>query len=500
MNYPIKKVVILGKSSAGLLSAVTLKHFFPQLQILLLHSHKYAPIGVGESTTAWFTQFLHEYLNISHQEFYQAIWPVWKLGIKFEWGVPEISHFNYTFDQPFRYDSQDLSKTPGFYCMYDMQQASRYSILMDKLHAPLLDNGQGNIKILTDGFGYHIDIDKLINYLSQKAISMGVQIQQMEVLDAELDQVGNIKLLHCEQDVKVAANLFIDCSGFKSQLLNGVYQEKFIPYNHRLFCDSAIVGSCQRQTNPIHPFTTATTMKSGWRWRIDLKDKISFGYVYSSSFCSQDTAIQEYLQLTPNTTDNLRKISFKSGRYQKFWVNNVIAIGNASGFVEPLESTGQHMILETLWRVVLALQDSELSPSGKLIDATNDYIGDLWDEICDFLTLHFKFNRKLHTPFWQHCHNETDLGNLQNLVDLYQDSGVCRAISHLIPKSSIFEIDGYLTLLCGQKLPVKSLQPLLENNKLEWMNYRQSIQKSVLTSLNPHQAFQILEKFWSSIP
>jgi tryptophan 7-halogenase len=495
MSHSIKRVVIVGRSSAGLLSAVTLKQFFPQLQVLLLYSRKYAPIGVGESTTAWFPQFIHEYLKIPHGEFYQAICPVWKLGIKFEWGIPEVSHFNYTFDHQFRYDSQSLSKTPGFYCMYDMQQASRYSILMDKLHAPLLNDGKGNIKILNDGFGYHIGVDELIAYLSRKAISIGVEIQEIEVLDAEIDESGNIKHLCCENDLKITADLFIDCSGFKSQLLGGIFQEEFISYSHRLFSDSAIVGSCQHQT-PIYPFTTATTMNNGWRWRIDLKDRISFGYVYSSQFCSQDEAMQEYLSLTPNATDNLRKISFKSGRYGRFWVNNVIAIGNASGFVEPLESTGQHMIIETIWRVVLALQDSELSPTPALINATNQYIGDLWDEICDFLALHFKFNHKLNTPFWQHCHHQTDLGNLQSLVNLYQDSGVCRAISHLIPKSSIFEIDGYLTILCGQRLPIKNLKTLSDAQKYEWMQYRDNLNTSVANSLNPDAAFQILEKLW----
>ncbi|RCJ37336.1 hypothetical protein A6770_14485 [Nostoc minutum NIES-26] len=495
MNFHIKKVAIVGGSSAGLLSAVTLKYFFPKLHILLLYSKKHAPIGVGESTTAWFPQFLHEHLNISREEFYKSIWPVWKLGIRFEWGVPHISHFNYTFDGQFRYESQLLSKIPGFYCMHDMRQASRYSILMDKHHAPLLHDGKGNIKILSDGFGYHIDVYEFINYLTAKALSLGVDIQDLEVLDAKLDEYGNVQHLCCADDLKVNADLFIDCSGFKSQLLGKALQEKFISFGYRLFCDSAIVGNWKRRS-PIFPFTTATTMNSGWRWRIDLRDRVSFGYVYSSSFCSQDEAIQEYLSLTPYATEDLRKISFRSGRYKRFWVNNVIAIGNASGFVEPLESTGQHMIVETIWRVVLALQDSNLCPTPKLIDATNRYVVDLWDEICDFLTLHFKFNRRLDTPFWKYCQEETDLGSLQNLVELYQDSGVCHAIAHLIPKSSIFEIDGYLTLLCGQQVLVKNLQPMADAEITEWLKYRQILHNNLENSVSPQEAFYFLESLY----
>lgn len=137
MKSPIKKVVIVGASSAGLLCAIALKHFFPQLQIDLYYSKKQAPIGVGESTTAWVPQFLHECLAISYQEFYQSVAPVWKLGIRFQWGHPSVSYFNYTFDDQFRGQSNLLSKPKGFYCVDDMQQASLFSILMDKLHAPL---------------------------------------------------------------------------------------------------------------------------------------------------------------------------------------------------------------------------------------------------------------------------------------------------------------------------------------------------------------------------
>lgn len=496
MNASIKTVVIVGGSSAGLLSAVALKHFFPQLQISLLHSGKHAPIGVGESTTAWLPQFLHHCLGISQAEFYRAVWPVWKLGIRFEWGMPNHSHFNYTFDRPFREEPKTLSHTSGFYCFYDMQGASLYSVLMDKLHAPYWQDAEGQIQSLTDGFGYHIGVHEFTHFLLEKAVALGVNIQELEVLDAELNQAGDIHCLHCEGNLKISADLFVDCSGFRSQLLGGALKEPFVSFSHRLFCDSAIAGNWKRQS-PIFPFTTATTMNSGWRWRIDLRDRVSLGYVYSSSFCSEEEAMQEYLSLTPYATNELRKISFKSGRYRRFWVRNVVAIGNAAGFVEPLESTGQHMIAETIWRLVLALQDSNLCPSPKLINTTNQYIAGLWDEICDFLSLHFKFNHKLDTPFWRHCQAETDLGAAQDLVDLYQESGVCRAISHLIPQSSIFEVDGYLTLLCGQKVPAKQMQPLTTAEKAEWHQYRQNLSKTLEGSLTPQAAFTLLEKFFN---
>ena len=494
VNSPITKVAIIGASSAGLLAAVALKHYFPQLEILLLYTHRYPGIGVGESTTAWLPQFLHEYLQISPGEFYREVLPVWKLGIRFEWGDRQNSHFNYTFDRQFTTDSPLLSKTSGFYCMYDLQQASRFSILMDRIHAPLWFDKNQQIKLVTEGFGYHLDVNKFSNFLLAKAQALGVKLKELEVFSAEKDELGNIKYLHCQNDIKVAADLFIDCSGFKSQLLGKELQENFISYGDHLFCDSAIVGNWQRKSS-IFPFTTATTMNAGWRWRIDLRDRVSFGYVYSSHFYTEEEAIEEYLSANNKATDNLRKISFISGRYQRFWLNNVIAVGNASGFVEPLESTGQHMIAETIWRIVLALQDSNLRLNPKLIAATNQYIGDLWDEICDFLSLHFKFNRKLDTPFWKHCREHTPLGELQEIVELYQESGVCRAIAHLVPQSSIFEVDGYLTMLCGQGLPIKYQPSISDREKAEWYRYRQYLQQELEHSLSPQKAFPIVENY-----
>ena len=496
MTAPIQKVVVLGASSAGLLAAVTLKRFFPQLEVLLLYTEKYAPIGVGESTTAWVPQFLHDHLQISRAEFFQAVCPVWKLGIRFEWGDPARSHFNYTFDRQFAYDVKGLSRSPGYYCMHDMAQASRFSILMDKGHAPLWRDLQGQIQAVIDGFGYHIDIDEFLNFLWQKAQALGVATQMIEVLGAERDDQGNVRHLQCANGVRIAADLFIDASGFQSKLLGGVLAEPFVPFSDRLFCDTAVISTETRAT-PILPYTTVTTMNAGWRWRIDLKDRISYGYVFSSQFCDRDQAVQEFLAATPGAHDQVKFIPFKSGRYQNFWVNNVIAIGNAAGFVEPLESTGQHMIAETLWQVVLTLMDSHLTPNPTVTSTVNTYIAHLWQEIRDFLALHFKFNRQRQTPFWQHCQAETLLGQAQTLVDLYQTTGVCRAMAHVVPSSSLFEVDGYLTLLCGQNLPIADLPALTVSQQKEWQQYRQVLYQEVKQSLMPQQAIEFLKDIYT---
>lgn len=493
MNSPIQKVVVLGASSAGLLATIALKHYFPQLQISLVYSPKHSPIGVGESTTAWVPQFLHHCLKIPRREFYKAVQPVWKLGIRFEWGQPHIPHFNYTFDPQFAYDTQKLSRTPGFYSLHQMQNASRFSILMDKGHAPFwVNQKQRQVQLIQNGFGYHFGLPELHHYLWSKVQGLDVELFPLEVLGAHRNKQGDITSLICEEDKLIDGDLFIDCSGFQSQLLKKVLDEPFISYGDRLFCDSAVVGHWQRQES-INPFTTVTTMKSGWRWRIDLRDRVSFGYVFSSQFCSAEEAIKELQIAVPNLDTALKTISFQSGRFQRFWVHNVIAIGNAAGFVEPLESTGQHMIAESIWRVILALIDSNLSPSRQLVSITNQYMAILWDEICDFLSLHFKFNHKISSPFWDYCHVNSNLGTLQNLVDLYQQHGVCRALSHYVSPSSLFEIEGYLSLICGQKINVHGLVPLTSSELEEWKQYRQQLIESITSSISVRKAFELFD-------
>ena len=150
--------------------------------------------------------------------------------------MPQNSHFNYTFDSQFRDTSELLSKPSGFYCMHDMQQGSNYSILMDKLHSPLYRDQQGQIKLFSEQYGYHFGLEELLEFLTKKAIALGVEVQQIEVRGAELKEDGSIKHLCCEADTLISADLYIDSSGFKSQLLGNTLKEEFISFSERLFC------------------------------------------------------------------------------------------------------------------------------------------------------------------------------------------------------------------------------------------------------------------------
>jgi tryptophan halogenase len=194
-------------------------------------------------------------------------------------------------------------------------------------------------------------------------------------------------------------------------------------------------------------------MDSGWCWRIDLRDRVNRGYVFAASFCDVDSAIAEMRAKNPAMEDEVRTINFRSGRHERFWVRNVAAVGNASGFVEPLESTGLHMIADTARCLCEALVDSDCRPTNGIKAVANAVVAQRWDDIRNFLSIHFKFNNRLDTPFWLHCRAHTNIGDAERIVDFYKANGPSPFGFALLPHSSIFGIGGYLTMLLGQQVP-----------------------------------------------
>src|SRR6185436_5095512 len=148
-----------------------------------------------------------------------------------------------------------------------------------------------------------------------------------------------IAALVAEDGRRITGDLYIDSSGFRSELLGRALQEPFLNYDDALFCDKAVIGGWPRTNEPILPYTTAETMDSGWCWQIEHENFINRGYVYSSAFISDDAAREELLRKNPKVATVPRVVRFRSGRYERSWVGNVVAVGNAAGFVEPLEAT-----------------------------------------------------------------------------------------------------------------------------------------------------------------
>ena len=494
MPQPITKVIVVGGGSAGFMSALTLKTMLPELEVAIVHSSALPPIGVGESTTSLLPQFLHGGLGIDQQSFYRSVRPSWKLGIRFEdWGAPDASHFYYPFDEEPGARAGTLGKEKAYYFFADQQVASRNTALMDLGKSPCFPSADGSVAI-DRSFGYHIENQAFIHFLESTAANRGVTILDRQVLNIAVDDGGNVESLELDDETNLFGDLFVDCTGFSARLLGETLEEPFVGYDSSLFCDTAVTSNWQRDAGVL-PYTNCRTMNHGWCWNIELADQVSCGYVFGSQFCTPDEAATEMRSVYPQIgndsgdANDIATVSFRSGRHERFWVKNVAAVGNASGFVEPLESTGLHMIAVTARTLGQALVDNDLCITKSMQRGINNYIGQIWDDIRDCLALHFAFNQRRNTPFWQHCRINTDLASAKRVVDFYFENGPSSLGANLIPRNSIFRHDGYLSILIGQRVPSTYTFHPNPSEQHQWQQIRQQVhEKSIPRSIHGRRA------------
>jgi tryptophan halogenase len=183
--------------------------------------------------------------------------------------------------------------------------------------------------------------------------------------------------------------------------------------------------------------------------------------VFSSAFLSDDAAEAEFRRKNP-LVQKTRLVKFRSGYHPRSWVKNVVAMGNSAGFVEPLEATALFVISNACRALVVALADSELDPQPTLRESYNRIVAQMWTEIRDFLAIHYRYNTRLATPFWQHCQHATALHGAQRIVDFYTENGPSTAFAGelLTPETSIFHLEGFYALLVGQRVPHRCIRPL----------------------------------------
>ena len=450
MCFPmsIRRVVVLGAGSAGLMAALTLKRRLPHLEVSIVRSPDLGIIGVGEGTTLAFPRHFFDYLKLKPGQFFAQAEPTWKLGIRFLWGSRR--EFYYTFAYEFQQRLPELGRNNGFFFDGDAPWAGPVSAFIAQNRAfPRRPDGQ---PLFHNSHAYHIENRNLAAWLESVCRTLGIGIVDATVT-AERGPEG-IAALVTPAGERITADLFVDASGFRSELLGRSLAEPFISYADTLFCDRAVIGGWPRTTEPIKPYTTVETMDSGWCWQIEHENFINRGYVYSSNFISDEDALAEFLRKNPQVATTPRVVKFRSGRYARNWVGNVVGVGNAVGFVEPLEATALQVICVEASTLADSLVDCLGAPTPTLIELYNRYNAQAWDDIRDFLAVHYKFNRRVDTPFWRACNNDTPLHGAQFLVDFYRENGPSVvAGAQLLHPSNSFGMDGYLAMLVGQDVP-----------------------------------------------
>lgn len=399
------KVVIVGGGTAGWMSALICAKQWEgaNVSITLLESQTIPINGVGEGSTPALKLFF-DWLNISESEWMSVCDATYKTGIQFNnWSGLE-AHPSYFHAFPNELDrrgealfykrSQSRLSGASISCKPDDFFLASY--LSNKKLAPV----PGENFPFIHNYGYHFDAHKLARFLKEKSVNFGIEHKYGSIHDIENEINGDISALVLESGDKIEADLFIDCTGFRSLLLGQNLQENFQSYDDVLFNDTAITLATEIDTSSVNSCTTSTALDAGWVWNIPLKSRIGNGYVYSSKYISDESAAKEFKEFLGVSQEiEVRKLDMKIGRYQRQWSKNCIAIGLSQGFIEPLEATGLFAIQQTAAIFAKAYQDGEFT--AELRDQVNKRLVDMFDGIKDYIVAHYKTSSRQDTLYWR---------------------------------------------------------------------------------------------------
>lgn len=427
-NSPIKKLVILGGGTAGWMAASALAKFFSKkpIDIILVESEQLGTVGVGEATVPILQQF-NRFLGIDESEFIRATNGSFKLGIEFcDWLNPGSCYFHGfgDFGEPF------MGVSAHHYWLRLRAQGDETSLFDYSFSAQaawqrrfaLPPDDSKLASIAAFDYAYHFDAAAYATQLRAYAEAGGVSRIEGRVSEVRLcPKAGHIEALILEDGNRVAGDFFIDCSGFGSRLLGEALQVDYLDWSHWLPCDRALAVACEPKEE-LTPFTRATARPAGWQWRIPLQHRIGNGYVYASGFTSDEEAGQTLLSnLESEPLTDPKALKFLTGRRRYFWHKNCLALGLASGFLEPLESTSIQLIQTGLMRFLEYFPAT--GSKAAVIDEYNRVTANEYERLRDFLILHYCTSRRDDSEFWRYMRNMTLPDTLAHKLAVFKASG-----------------------------------------------------------------------------
>lgn len=422
----IKKIAIVGGGTAGWIAAAVLSNQFKPEQccIVLIESDEIGTIGVGESTIPPFLELLQS-LGIDEKDFIQKTQASFKLGIQFtDWRIKGESYFHpfgsitagmdeYTF-----YQSWLKSHTMGD--SFGLQDFSPSSIMAQQKRF-FLPQRAAKTPIAEARYALHLDARLAANYLRHYAEARGVMRIEGRVTEVVQKADGPIEKIITQKGESIAADFFIDCSGFHALLIEKTLKVDYCDWTHYLPCDRAVAVQTENQGDTV-PFTRATARDHGWTWRIPLQYRTGNGYVYASQFCSDDEAVATLLKVVEgNLLTEPRVIPFRTGVRKELWKGNCLALGLASGFIEPLESTAIHLVVRGMVHFMRHFPDIDCDQS--LIKEYNRRMTMDYEEIRDFIVLHYCLTERDDTPFWRWCKNMEWPRSLRDMMEYFGVQG-----------------------------------------------------------------------------
>jgi tryptophan halogenase len=454
---------VAGGGTAGWMSAAALARVLgPRLSITLIESSEIGIVGVGEATIPAIAQF-NKLVKIDENDFLRHTQGTFKLGIEFVDWYEKGRAYMHAFGPVGR----DLAYIPfHHYWLRDRDTAGSlwdYSLnwlaTQQARFAPLeriADTPLGGLM-----WAYHFDASLYAAYLARLAQAQGVRRVDGKIAEVLLEpEGGDVRALRLDDGRQIEADFFIDCTGFRGLLIEQALKAGYEDWSNWLPCDRAMAVPSAR-TEPLLPYTRSTALEAGWQWRIPLQHRTGNGHVYCSAHTSDDRARELLLaNLEGEPLAEPRPLRFTTGRRRKFWDRNVVCMGLASGFLEPLESTSIHLIQVTIQRLILLFphhSDYEERRREFNRSATAEY-----EYIRDFIILHYYANNRRGEPFWDACRNMSIPDSLRHRIELFRETAGIFC-SH----EDLFQLNSWLQVLWGQGVVPRATHPFVETIRPE---------------------------------
>ncbi|MDB5443966.1 MAG: tryptophan halogenase [Phenylobacterium sp.] len=461
MAKPID-VVVVGGGTAGWMSAAALVGVLkPDIcRVRLIESEEIGIVGVGEATLPQIRDF-NDAIGVSEPEMMAASNATFKLGIEFrDWGFKGSSYVH-----PFGKHGEPWAGVAFHQHWARALQGGRPYEIQDFSY-PIVACRQNRFEFpardpdaieSTYSYAYHFDAHLYAKYLRGFAEARGAQRIEGKVVDVALHpERGEVLSVTMQSGEVIEGDLFLDCSGFRALLIGQALGGGFEEWTKWLPCDRALAVPCAR-SDDFSPYTRSTAREAGWQWRIPLQHRTGNGYVYASSFISDEAAAVTLMShLDGEALADPRPLRFTAGRRTASWLKNCVAVGLASGFLEPLESTSIYLIQVAIMNLLRLFPRTPVDPV--LADEFNRLMDIEYERVRDFLILHYHANTRDDSDLWRHCREMEPPDSLREKMALFTHRGQIEAY-----KDGLFAPPSWLAVYVGQGLVPRGYERLADN-------------------------------------
>lgn len=399
-----KKIIIIGGGTSGWMAAAALSRnkAFEQCDISLVESEKIGTIGVGEGSTPYLKKFMNE-LGIDEKQWMDKCDATYKTGIKFEnWNGDNKDYFH-----PF-FTDMDVETAEIFFNAANGRRRGKsahitgdqFFIASNQVIHKLKATPNKNIPVKNE-YGYHFDAVKLAALLKEYACQHGVEHVIDDVVSVSHDKDGIITSVTLSKENTLSGDFFIDASGFSALLIGNTLNERFESFEDELLNDSAVAVSSKITNYTFQHYTKSTALSAGWSWQIPLRSRTGNGYVYSSKYLSKEKAEMELAEQLGLCRNNaiFKHLKMKVGLRKNPWKSNVLSIGLAHSFIEPLEATALMITQRSIELFIKAMSSSDIEYKQKQ-QRYNKELTSLVLGVKDYIVAHYATSQRKETEYW----------------------------------------------------------------------------------------------------